>query len=103
MFVTKLPDTLEGDDTETKKSYIYMFNNIEDLLSACKMVCERQLSDGKLCFNKKKQLYYLILNCEYINLCEFNGQFCKDDTIEYINEHCITINDISISKLASLA
>lgn len=99
MFVTKLADARTA---ETDKIYIYIFSFLDELLSACRYLCEKSTAGGCAYYDSDRKKYYLTLEREYSQLCEFGALRCRDFTEEYLFEHCKRFSADAVSTLGKL-
>ncbi len=103
MFVTKLSDQTDSTYIQDSfKKYIYSFSKLCDLLAACKMLMELNVSGGSAYVDKERNIFYLAIDKEYKHLTEFNASKCKPLAKEYLSEHCRHFCDNAIEKLSLL-
>ncbi|MBQ4066829.1 MAG: hypothetical protein IJD22_04190 [Clostridia bacterium] len=105
MFVTKLADNIREFDgkPDIKRKYIYIFQKLDDMLSACRMLSESRINGGSAFKGVDKGPYYLLLDFEYPYLSEFGARYLRDTKEEFLAEHCSLISSSAVESLSALA
>ena len=105
MFVTKIPESsglLDDGSSPAANHYIYMFNKMHDLISACSMLSSKGKENSLAYVDTQHNYYFLVLENENPYLGEFNSKRCKENILEHISEYCKLISDNAIETLSPL-
>ncbi|MBE6714195.1 MAG: hypothetical protein E7575_02770 [Ruminococcaceae bacterium] len=103
MFVTKISEDNDPDLYEKSGSYIYKFSNINSFIAACHAYEQRKGTDAKIYIQREKRNFYILMEQDLPYLKEFGGQKCDCFPIEYLIEHCKSLNTDAIKRIAALA
>lgn len=113
MFVTSISQNISFSENRndyylhTVSKYVYQFSSLEDLLAACRALNSGGVEEDGVAYadNEKRSRYFLELDDEAPNLCEFGAsRFSERDGIScYLSEHCRPICLSAIRTLGALA
>ena len=105
LFITRLGDGISVPDAPVirKLKYIYKFKEIGSLLKSCRAVCTLGFAgESEIRYDTEKKEYYLILDREYENLCEFGAFPCRRSSLLFIEEHCKKLCNCTMNTLGNL-
>ena len=105
LFITRLGESISMPDApiSRKPKYIYKFKEISSLLKSCRTVCASGFdTESEIRYDTEKKEYYLILDLEYENLCEFGAFPCRRSSLLYIEEHCMKLCNCTVDILGNL-
>ncbi len=93
----------KNSNDDCKHRTVYRFEQLEDVLGACKEISKKQSSYSYLYHEHHRGRYYLITENEEYHAEEFGATKCRNETEYYIKEHCTLVCKDAVDRLKGLS